>query len=239
MTDPAEVQVSVRGEARRSVPPDSAVLAGSIATTRDSKTEAVQAAAAALESLTDDLAALGGVALGVETLRRPLTWSAQSAATYPERSDDRNIPTGRVTATVALQITVRAFEVLDRLGGSLSQHEGLSVHDVSWHVDWDNPGWREVRAAAIAAAVSKGRDYATALGGELSSVEHIADPGLIGGDGGSVSRGVGTSRAFGLSGNGRDGGDSPSLDPVPQELTALIEARFGTTGVSLSRGFGS
>jgi len=28
---------------------------------------------------------------------------------------------------------------------------------------------------------------------------------------------------------------APSLDPVPQELTALIEARFTATGVSLTQ----
>ena len=30
-----------------------------------------------------------------------------------------------------------------------------------------------------------------------------------------------------------DESDAPSLDPVPQELTATIEARFTATGVSL------
>ena len=40
-----------------------------------------------------------------------------------------------------------------------------------------------MRVDAIRAAIAKGRDYAAALGGRLSAVEHIADPGLIGGDG--------------------------------------------------------
>jgi hypothetical protein len=34
-----------------------------------------------------------------------------------------------------------------------------------------------VRAAAIQAALRKGRDYAAALGGALQSVEHVADAG--------------------------------------------------------------
>jgi len=77
------VSVSVRGEARRTVRPDNAVIAGTIAATRGSRAEATRAAASALDSLTADLAAMGGVPLGVETLRRPLTWSAHSAASTP------------------------------------------------------------------------------------------------------------------------------------------------------------
>jgi hypothetical protein len=155
----------------------------------------LRAAATALDSLTADLAALGGVALGTDTRRRPLTWSAHSAATQDEYAHDKttgqNQPTGNVTATVALVITVRVFELLDALGSHFSAHGALTVHDVSWHADWDNPRWRDVRAAAIQAAIAKGRDYATALGGQLSAVEHIADPGLLGG--GDRDHWVGTS----------------------------------------------
>jgi uncharacterized protein len=232
------VLMSVRGEARLTVPPDSAVISGAISATRGSKAEALRAAATALDSLTADLAAMGGVALGTDTRRRPLTWSAQSAATQDEYAHNKTTgqhqPTGNVTATVALVITVRAFDLLDALGSHLSRHEALTVHDVSWHADWDNPGWRDVRAAAIQAAIAKGRDYATALGGQLSAVEHIADPGLLGG--GDRDHWVGTSSRHMVmaSGGGRTE-DAPSLDPVPQELTALIEARFTASGVSLTQ----
>ncbi len=53
---------------------------------------------------------------------------------------------------------------------------------MTWHVDWDNPAWPQVRAAAIGAAIHKARDYAAALGARLRQVEHIADAGLLGGD---------------------------------------------------------
>lgn len=237
MNDPG-VLVSVRGEARLTVPPDSAIIGGTIAATRGSKAEAVRAAAAALDRITADLAAIGGVALGAETLRRPLTWSAHSAATRDEHVHDkttgRSEPTGEVTATVALMITVRAFDLLDALGNHFGAHEALSVHEVSWHVDWDNPAWHDARAAAIKAAIAKAWDYAAALGGRLSAVEHIADPGLISsGDGSRWAATSGRSVGFASRGDGPD--DAPSLDPVPQELTALIEARFTATGVSLTQ----
>jgi uncharacterized protein len=238
MSDPAGTLLSVRGEARQVVPPDSVTMTARVEVTRGSKAEAVRTAAANLDSLTADLAARGGVALEVGTERRPLTWSAQSATTNPERAHDKKSGvfelTGRVAAVVEVIITVRAFDLLDRLGAALTAHEAVSVRQVSWDVDWDNPGWQEVRAAAIHAAIRKGRDYAAALGGSLRSVEHIADAGLLGGDNAQtqlIARSAG-GFASGAGGGGESG--PPSLDPVPQELTAVIEARLVADGVSLT-----
>jgi uncharacterized protein len=230
--------LSVRGEARLVVPPDSATVMGTVRGTRGSKAEAVPAAAVSLDLLTADLAAHGGVALAAGTERHPLTWSAQSVSTYPEQVRDpetgRHEPNGLVTAAVEIVITVRAFELLDPLGAVLAADEALSVHQVSWDVDWDNPGWPQVRAAAIAAAIRKGRDYAAALGGSLRSVEHVADAGLLGGDGGlHVTSGRASLRAS-HAGSGAANPDTPALDPVPQELTAVIEARLVAGGVSLT-----
>jgi uncharacterized protein len=233
----ASMVVSVRGEARRTVPPDSAVLAGTITATRQPKAAAVREAAAALDGLTADLAEIGGVALGVDTLRSPLTWSAHSAATREEHVHDERTgqyaPTGKTIATVAVQITVRQLGLLDELGTRLAGHGALGLHEVSWHVDWDNPTWPQVRAEAIHAAIAKGRDYAAALGGQLISVEHIADPGLLGEEGQGWS---GSRRLSAFASSSGATADTPSLDPVPQQLTALIEARFTACGVSMAGG---
>jgi uncharacterized protein len=235
MGDPTGL--SVRGEAHQMVPPDHAAVAAAIEATQGSKAEAVRAAAVELDSLTTDLAALGGVVLDAGTGRRPLTWSAESVTTYQEQAHDDQTgsyqPTGQVTAAVAVVIAVRAFDLLDTLGAVLAAHEAVGVHQVTWHVDWDNPAWPDVRAAAIQAAIAKGRDYAAALGGSLSAVQHIADPGLLGGDG--APQGFASGRAMRRAPS-RGGGepDAPSLDPVPQELTAVIEARFTADGVSLT-----
>ena len=237
MSDQAGLLLSVRGEARRPVPPDCAIVAATIACSRGSKPEALRAAAAELDSLTADLAAQGGVALGAGTGRHPLTWSAQSATTHVEHAYDdktgRHEPTGRVTAAVAVVITVRAFGLLDPLGTVLGAHEAVSVHGVDWQVDWDNPVWPDVRAAAIQAAVRKASDYAAALGGSLRTVEHVADAGLLGGDGGQP-RFTGASKMARAAAAAGGEPDAPSLDPVPQELVAIIEARFTAGGVSLA-----
>ena len=219
------------------VPPDYAIVATTIEASRGSKAAAVRAAAAGLDSLTADLAVWGGVALEAWTGRRPLTWSAQSATTYVERAHDKRTgqyqPTGQVTAAVTVIIAVRAFELLDALGAVIAGRDEVRVQEVTWHVDWDNPAWQGVRAAAVQAAIRKGRDYAAALGGSLRSVEHIADAGLLGGEHAqpvSAGRSVLARAASG----GSDGSEAPSLGPVPQELTAIIEARFTADGVTLT-----
>jgi uncharacterized protein YggE len=174
------------GEARQLVAPDYAVVDGLIEHTAGSKQEAVRSAAATVDRLTTDLAALGGVPVDEGTQRRPLTWSAHSSATGEERYHDKETGrwerTGQVTATVAVRVTVRDLDILDAVSAVLAADQSLNVHAVTWHVDWDNPAWPQVRAAAIQAAIHKGRDYAAALGGTLQQVEHVADTGLIGGD---------------------------------------------------------
>jgi uncharacterized protein len=229
--------ISVRGEARQVVPPDYGTMSATVEVTRDSKTAAVRKAAEDLENLTTDLAAHGGVALEAGTKRHPLTWSAQSVTTLIERAHNEATgyqePTGRVTALVELMLTVRAFDLLDRLGAVLTGYETVRVRHIEWDVDWDNPAWPDVRAAAIAAAIAKGRDYAAALGGSLLAVEHIADAGLLGGDNAHFRA---TSAGYGRASHAGGGADHglPSLDPVPQELTAIIEARLRADGASLT-----
>ena len=227
--------LSVRAEARQLVAPDYAVVDGLIEHTARSKVEAVGSVTSSLDRLTADLAALGAVPFDEGAERRPLTWSAYSSATRDELHHDQQTMqmerTGLVTATVALRVTVRDLDRLDDLSGVLAAAPGLNVHGVTWHVDWDNPAWPQVRAAAIGAAIGKARDYAAALGATLRHVEHIADVGLLGGGTAPYQPGrVVAARA--LSASVEQPG-APALNPVPQELIATIEARFRTTEVSL------
>ena len=225
--------LSVRAEARDLVAPDYAVVDGVIEHTAGDKAEAVRLVAGSLDRLTAELAALGAVPFDAGAGRRSLTWSAHSWTTREELYHDQQTMqmerSGQLVATVALRVTVRDMEVLENLSGVLAAAPGLNVHGVTWQVDWDNPAWPQVRAAAIGAAISKARDYAAALGATVQHVEHIADAGLLGSDG--TSNGVVHSAAFSRGGHYETG--IPALTPVPQELIATIEARFRTTEVSL------
>jgi len=226
--------LSVRAEARQLVAPDYAVVDGLIEDTAGSKVAAVRSVADSLDRLAADLAALGAVPFDEHARRRPLTWSAHSSATreevYHDRETMRMEPSGQVTATVALQVIIRDPDARDELGGVLAAHPGLNVHGVTWHVDWDNPAWPQVRAAAISAAIGKARDYAAALGATVRHVEHIADVGLLGGDTAPYQPfHAALAKAYGCGGQP----GTPALTPVPQELIATIEARFRTTDVTL------
>ncbi|HVM26093.1 MAG TPA: SIMPL domain-containing protein [Mycobacteriales bacterium] len=236
---PSEVALlSVRGEARRQVPPDLVRLPGSITVIAAGKAAALRGAAQALDRLTADLTGRGGRALDAAQERHDLTWSAHAASTSPEHLFDertgRYQPSGKVRADVALTLTVRALDGLDELGALLAEHEELSVHSAVWAVDADNPAWPPVRAEAVHDAVRKARDYAAALGGALVRVEHLADVGLLDGAGnGGGPRFVAQAMSAGGAYPGEDAA-APSLDPVPQELVALVEARFVATGMALA-----
>jgi uncharacterized protein YggE len=236
MNDAGSAVLSVRAEARQLVAPDYAVVDGLIEHTAGSKAEAVRSATASVDHLTTDLAGLGGVPFDEGTGRSPLTWSAHSSATREERYHDKETGrlerTGQVIATVALRVTVRDLDILDAVSGVLGADSSLAVHGVTWHVDWDNPAWPQVRAAAIQAAIHKGRDYAAALGGRLQQVEHVADTGLLGGETAGYEPPHRALRAMSAS---VEGSGTTALNPVPQELIAAIEARFRTTVDALPR----
>jgi uncharacterized protein len=227
--------LSVRAEARRLVAPDYAVVDGVIEHTARSRTEAVHSVTGSTDRLTADLAALGAVPFDESAGRRPLTWSAYSLATHDELYHDKETMqmerTGQVTAAVAVRVTIRELDRLDDLSGVLAAAQGLNVHGVTWHVDWDNAAWPQVRAAAIGAAIGKARDYAAALGATLQHVEHIADAGLLGGDTAPLT--TARSLAYSAASHRGDQSGTPALTPVPQELIANIDARFRTTDVSL------
>jgi uncharacterized protein len=237
--DPATTLVSVRGEARVVVPPDDAVLSCHLRTVRATKPDALQEAANALAAVVEDLRSRGGHALTVASRRDELTWSAGSVTTWERHNHDHDAGERahrpeQVVAEVDLSVVVRDMDLLDRVGGLLAEHESVHVSGVRWRVDADNPAWAEVRAAAITAATDKARDYAAALGGVLVRVEHVADAGLLGGEG--VDNPADWRMQVGAADGARSATDTPALDPVPQELLATIDARFRATVPGLGDG---
>lgn len=214
--------LSVRGEARRTVAPDYVVLHGRLSAFATSKGEALAVVRTGQDGLVAALRRLGGVALAVETERSPLTWSVGSISTHDEREFDPGRGAGRFYAAAEVAITGRDLARLPELAEATSRSELLQLHGASWFVDPDNAAWPAVRAAAIAAAIAKGRDYAAALGGTLRRVEQVADAGLLGGD---DRAGFDRAEAVALSAFGGSPA-TPTLDPVPQEVRAVIEARL-------------
>jgi hypothetical protein len=231
--------LSVLGEARVSVPPDDVVLSCRISTVSATKPEALHDAAGALQSVVEDLRALGGQPLTVASRREDLTWSAGSATTWTRHDHDHDVgdvphPPEQVVAEVSLDVVVRDLGRLDSVGRALSQQPATHVNGVRWRVDADNAAWKQVRTEAITVAMDKARDYATALGGDLVRVEHVADEGLLGGE--SANSTMGWVGQAGYAGGGGNDTETPALDPVPQDVSAVIEARFSATVPALADG---
>ena len=194
----------------------------------DSKHEASSLVAATIERVRQRLSEFGGRPATAETARAALTWSTYSIQTSEEYGETRGRhgPTGRHIASAQLQVQLRDFMLLDSILDGFATLKSLSVHWIGWSVDDDNPQWAQTRADAISAALAKGQDYAAALGGTVTRVDHVADAGLLGGNDASI-RYARASSTVAASGGGPSEGIS--VDPVPQVVTATIEARLIAT----------
>lgn len=222
---PTEPLLSVRGEASRFVDPDLGELSAAIELTRDTTRGAVEAVAASVESARRSLQRLGGVVREAATLKQPLTWSTRRVSTSPEWDHGKGGQTGRTVATASLSIYLRDSDLLVGLEGLATTVPGFGFSSAAWSVDTDNSQWRAVRQEAIREAMHRARDYAEALGTTLVAVEHVADLGLLTEE--PTPRMYAAARSF------DSGGSDATLDPVPQELTATVEARFRIAPVAL------
>lgn len=231
--------LTVRGEATRRVAPDTGVLTGSIVCIESSVAAAMAAAGAAQARLNEDVAGLGAVPLTLETENAPLTWSAFSMSTQAESKyntrTNRQEETGRFIATVRIRLAARDMGRLDDLSAVLARHDAFEIHHIYWQVDDENPGWSAVRRDAIQAAVRRAHDYAEALGASLVGVEQVADTGLLeeGGPGRGRQAEPMALAAMGAPARAEEA-DAPSLDPVPQEVWAVVEARFRASPATLA-----
>jgi uncharacterized protein YggE len=235
-----QVTVSVRGEAERAVAPDFVTMRCTLSTRAPSKVDALGQLRVVQRALVDALAALGGVPLTVQTRQASVTWSLGSIGTSDEHDFDKATghhgPTGWVVAEGVAVITARALGRVNELGQVLASVRGMHIDHISWQVDQENEQWRGVRSDAIDAALAKGRDYAAALGGAVTRVEQIADAGLLSPQSDGTLGRRSADVAMSLAGTAEGGADLATLDPVPQVIRAVVEARLTAEVEPLSAG---
>ena len=223
--------LSVRAQAVRSVPPDLVSLSGAVEVTSASKAEAVAEAGRVQRRILYGLESLGGAPLRAGDGHRSLGWLTRRVSTHPEHAFDpakqQHGPTGRVVAQVIVEIQVRDFDLLESVDALLAGVEEYSSHHAQWSVDPDNPAWAGVRADAIHDALRQADDYASALTCTVSRVEQVADAGLLADA--STGRAAMPAAAGGWTAQSRSGmGGPPSLDPEPQQVSAMIDVRCAT-----------
>jgi uncharacterized protein len=203
--------VAVRGEVVREVEPELAEFSVAVAA-RDK----------------DRQATLALLAARAEAMRAVLDRYAEAVAkrstgavfVRPEtkRSGER------VTAyygTVSTQVTVTDFTVLGELLLAVADQDQTTVYGPWWSLRPDSPVYAEARRAAIGDALTRGREYAEAVGARVVRLLELADTGLSGG--------AAPMERMAFAAQTRSvGGAPPALDiePQRQRVHASVEARF-------------
>jgi uncharacterized protein len=205
--------IAVRGEAMIEVEPELAEFAVTVTSRDRDKTpalaqlaERVAAVRAVLERYADAIEKRETSRLSVW----PETWDASRL------QDDRVVAyRGSATTTVLVSELDTAGEMMLRVAAV----EGAAVDGLRWSVRPASPVYREARQAAVAEAVTRARDYAAALGAEVTGLLALSDlPGSNG------IRNLAMPASFSAAG----AADAPvlDLDPQRQQVRASVEAHF-------------
>lgn len=181
-----------------------------------SKRDSVLAATrAALDSLTGSLATILDEEVGPV-----VAWHAETIRVWGERhaaADGTRLPV-EFHSAVFLDAEFSHFEALSEWIDVAAARDGIAIDGIEWMLAPSTEAalTAEARRGAIADALEKADDYASALGlGELVPVS-IADPGLL--DGGApVVPYAATARAV---------GGSMELRPAAITVETTVHARF-------------
>ncbi|MGI5214190.1 SIMPL domain-containing protein [Plantactinospora sp. CA-290183] len=204
--------VVVRGEVFREVPPEIARFSVTVsARDRDRQVVLIRLAerAEAIRSLIDGYgAAIERRETGQLWVRPEFKGSGERIAAY----------LGNVTTTVTVTDFGRLGELMLRLAG---QGEA-SVAGPWWELRPGSPVHREARRAAVGDAIARAREYADALGAEVTALLQLSDNG-------PVDRPMMAVASFGTMRAGAGEPPELQLDPQPQSVHAVVEARFTIT----------
>jgi uncharacterized protein len=208
MTEPV---VAVRGESVREVDPEIATFTVTVTARDRNRQETLWRLASRVDRVR---AVLDGYAEAIEKratsglfVRPETKKSGEKVSAY----------SGSVTTTV----TVIDFAVLGELMLRLADQDQTKVAGPWWALRPGSPVHREARRAAIADAVTRGREYAEALGAQVTQLVELADTGLS-------AQSAPRPMALGFRTASYEGAPAPQLDLEPQRqtVTANVEARF-------------
>lgn len=199
--------VAVRGEASVEVDPELARFSVTVTARADDREAALRTVRARVAEVRGELDRHADAVARRET---------SALQVHPELADDGR----RVAAYVAslgTTVTVTDFAALGELMVALGRIGHAAVHGPWWELRPDSPTGARARRAAVADAVARAREYATAVGAELDQLVSIADSGVsAGGYGGGMTR-VALAEA------------APELEPAVQTVYASVEVRFTLT----------
>lgn len=205
--------IAVRGEVDREVEPEIARFIVTVSARDRDRQQTLKLLTARLGAVRAVLDEYSGAIEDRET---------SSVAVYPERkgSGER---VSRYAGTVGTTVTVADFTVLGELMLRLGDLEQASVNGPWWHLRPDSPAYARARQEAIHAAVSRAREYATAIGARLTALVELSDRGLP--DASPVTLSYPAGYRAGAAG----GLPQLDLEPARQRVHAEVSARFLAT----------
>ncbi|MGP3921721.1 SIMPL domain-containing protein [Streptomyces sp. 8N616] len=215
---PEHPRVAVRGEARLEVDPEIARIGITVNARGTDRRGALEDLARRNSAVLDLVKSYGEAVEKLETGAFVIT----PQLTHKGRGERIRAYHGRVHVTA----TLTDFTALGELATRLADLELTSVGGPWWALRPDSPAHGEARRQAVREAVQRAREYAGALGAELTALVELADEGAESAV--PVVRPAapgGTMRGFA---GGAESGEAPPLDLEPQRQTvhAHVNARF-------------
>lgn len=203
--------VSVRGESVREVDPEIATFSVTVSARDRNRQETLQRLAARVEALRD---VLDGYAEAIE--------KRETSGMYvrPETKRSGEKVTG-YAGSVTTTVTVTDFAVVGDLMLRLADQDQTTVSGPWWALRPGSAVHRQARRAAIADAISRGREYADAVGARVTRLVELSDAGLS-------THGAPRTEQLAFRASAGYAGGAPQLDLEPQRqtVTASVEARF-------------
>src|SRR5487761_1419536 len=218
MTDApdAAATVSVRGEATIEADPEIVLFAVSVNARARDRREALANLSQRNDAFLDLVRSFGPAIEKTET---------SGVSVYPElrRGGEEKVRWYR--GTIRTRLTVTDLSVAGELVGRISDLELCVIDGPWWQLRADSPVYREARATAAQAAVTRAAEYAEAVGGRLTGLIELTDTGMSG-----VRHAAGAfRRPAGREGARPEGPVVIDMEPETQVVQAGVEARFTMT----------
>ncbi|MBI5340562.1 MAG: SIMPL domain-containing protein [Mycolicibacterium rufum] len=223
-------EITVRGSFSAFQPPERGTVHASISYHGAEKDRVYDEVARDLEAVKESIRRLEDGDNGAVTW-----WSAAQLRTWshrPRNEDGGQLPPVHF-ASIGVEVKFRDFTALSQwVGEHLTETEGFELSYVEWALTTESRDElvTRVRTRAVQDAAARAQLYADAL--DLGTVRPvaIADAGMLGAQGQSLSAdGIGSLRAARAS-----SGESPDVQLVPEDITvsATIDARFVAAAAS-------
>lgn len=201
-------QVVVRGEATLLVEPELADVGVTIRVRARDRQTALERCSARQRDVAAVVADAGDAVEVVETTGISVHLEVR----------DRRAP-GEPVASLHTRLTLGRLDAVGDLVVALGRLDDVEVSGPSWGLRPDSPAAERARLDAVGDAVRRARQYAAAVGAELTGLLEISDVGLSGG----TFRVAGAMAAMGTFESGEPTFD---LAPARQEVHGAVEMRF-------------